>query len=102
MISFLKKLFTKEQINYPMLKEQGAIVIDVRSPQEFAQGHMKGSKNIPVGRIQRHIKELKKKGKPVILCCRSGARAASAAAILKGAGIEAYNGGSWTNVERQY
>ena len=100
MISLFKNLFSRETLDYADLLERGALIIDVRSAAEFAGGHVKGSVNIPLGEIQMHVREVKHEGKPVIACCRSGARSGSATDLLKRAGIEAYNGGSWNEVEK--
>ena len=97
MFSFLKKLFGS-RTDFKALKEAGAIIIDVRSPQEFDRGHIKGSKNIPVNIIQREVNALKKLNKPVITVCQSGARSGMAKSVLKAAGIEVYNGGSWSGL----
>jgi rhodanese-related sulfurtransferase len=78
--------------------QKEAIVIDVRTEQEFAEGHVQGSKNIPLNTIGAQIDAIKKIGKPVITCCRSGARSGSAASILKQNGVDAINGGPWGNV----
>ena len=78
--------------------QNGAVVIDVRTVEEFQEGHVQGSKNIPLNMIGGHIEEIKKLGKPVITCCRSGARSGSAATILKQHGIDAINGGPWGSV----
>ena len=94
MFSFFKKLFGPGT-DYKLLVQNGAVIIDVRSPQEFDNGHIKGSKNIPVNIIQRELNTIKKMGKPIITVCQSGARSGMAKGILKGAGIEVYNGGSW-------
>lgn len=72
------------------LIKAGALLIDVRSPGEFAGGAVPGAKNIPVDQIGGRVAELKV-GKPVVLYCRSGARSGSATATLRAAGIEAYN-----------
>ena len=98
MISFIKKILGFQDLNYAELMERGAIIIDVRTPQEFKQGHVKKSINIPLYDINKSIKKLKQKNKPIITCCRSGARSGNAAATLKSAGIEVYNGGSWNSV----
>ncbi len=79
--------------------DQGAIIIDVRTPQEFQMGHIKQSKNIPLDKIQGSIKKIEKTGKPVITVCRSGARSAQAAAILRSKGIEVMNGGAWNYLQ---
>ena len=74
---------------------EGAVIVDVRTPQEYNEGHIKNSLNIPVHQIEVRISTLKKKNKPVILCCKSGGRAGRAKAILQKNGIKAVNGGSW-------
>jgi rhodanese-related sulfurtransferase len=94
MFNFLKKIFGAGT-DYKALKTAGAIIIDVRSPQEFDRGHIQGSKNIPVNIIQREVNSIKKLNKPVITVCQSGARSSMAKSVLKAAGIEVYNGGSW-------
>jgi len=94
MFSFLKKLFGPG-VDFKALKDNGAIIIDVRSPQEFDNGHIQGSKNIPVNVIQRELNTIKKWGKPIITVCQSGARSGMAKSALKAAGVEVYNGGSW-------
>ena len=77
---------------------KGAVVIDVRTVEEFEEGHVEGSKNIPLNTIGSQIEEIRKMQKPVIACCRSGARSGSAATILKQHGIDAINGGPWGSV----
>jgi len=77
----------------------GAVVIDVRSPQEFAGGHVAGSKNIPLQQVPNQVKQIEKLKKPVILCCASGMRSGQATSFLKNAGIDCINGGSWTQSE---
>ncbi len=94
MFSFIKKLFGPGA-DFKALVQQGALIIDVRTPGEFGGGHIKGSQNIPVDKIATQVEKLKKTGKPIITCCRSGARSGMAAGILKQNGIQAYNGGPW-------
>ena len=79
--------------------EKGAVIIDVRSPGEFAGGHIKGSKNIPLNEIGTKINEIKKQNKPVIACCASGMRSSQATSILKQNGIDAINGGGWQSLQ---
>jgi len=80
----------------------GAVVIDVRNADEFAGGHVEGSKNIPVGAIGHKVNQIKKLKKPVILCCASGMRSGKATDILKREGIDAINGGRWKAVNRYF
>ncbi len=94
MFRFLKNLFGPKA-DFKVLVASGAMIIDVRSPQEFDAGHVKNSKNIPLQTIQKAIPELKKSGKVVITVCRSGSRSGMAKSILKSAGIEVFNGGPW-------
>jgi len=76
-----------------------AIIIDVRSYEEFASGHIKNSKNIPLQIIESKITDIIKLNKPVIVCCKSGMRSAQAASILKRNGIESMNGGGWQSLQ---
>ena len=82
------------------LIRKGALVIDVRTREEFYGGHYPGSENIPLDDILSRLNEIKGKQKPVIAVCRSGARSSAATEILTKAGLRAYNGGAWTNLFR--
>lgn len=95
-MSFFSKLFhSAPPVDYAELVKNGAIIVDVRTPGEFAQGHIKGSVNIPLDTIRNRVSELKNKNKTIITCCRSGARSGTAKSILADAGVECYNGGAW-------
>lgn len=82
-------------------KEKGAVIIDVRSQGEFAGGHIKGAKNIPLNEIENKINDIKKLNKPVIACCASGMRSSQATSILKQNGIDAINGGGWQSLQNK-
>jgi len=88
-------IFGNSQTVLKGLVDNGALIVDVRSPQEFASGHIEGSMNIPLETINSKLAFLKSKEKPVITCCRSGTRSGLAQVSLRAAGVEAYNGGSW-------
>ena len=79
----------------------GAIVIDVRTIQEFQSGHVEGSKNIVLNTIPGKVAEIKAMKKKIIAVCRSGARSGQATAFLSKQGIDIINGGPWQNVARQ-
>ncbi|BDU77348.1 rhodanese-like domain-containing protein [Mesoterricola sediminis] len=80
------------------LRQQGAVVLDVRSPGEFAAGHAPGARNIPLGDLKARLGELDRT-RPVLACCASGMRSGSACAILRRAGFtEVHNLGPWTNL----
>lgn len=87
------------KVDLSAIIQQGATILDVRTPAEFAEGHVKGAVNIPLDQLQRSTSKVPK-GNPVITCCRSGARSGMAEGILRNQGFEAYNGGPWTNVQK--
>lgn len=87
-------------VDHREILAKGALIIDVRTPAEFKQGHVKGSVNIPLNALPGQLKKIQKQNKPVIACCRSGSRSGYAARYLKGAGVEAYNAGTWQRVRR--
>lgn len=99
MFDFVKNLFGPG-VDLKEVLQSGAVILDVRSPGEFQGGHVKGSKNIPLDKVGSQISKIQKWNKPVIACCASGMRSASATNILKQHGITAYNGGSWVSVNR--
>ena len=89
--------FGKNKIKEALLN--GAVIIDVRTANEYDRGRVPGSLNIPVDRISISIERIKALKKPVVLCCASGGRSGSAKQLLKSAGLEeVYNGGSWESV----
>lgn len=81
-----------------IIKEGKGTIIDVRSPEEFRGGNVKGSINIPLQQVPQQMEELKKMKAPLVLCCASGNRSGQAHAFLSQQGIECYNGGSWMDV----
>jgi len=97
---FLANLFGKSGPSIAELLSNGACIIDVRTPQEYIADHGEESRNLPLDSIQSNISTLKKEKCPIITCCVSGMRSGRAVKILKKAGIEAYNGGSWQSVEK--
>ena len=72
-----------------------ALVVDVRSPGEFADGHVAGSINLPLGDFAAQACcVLQQRDAPVILCCVSGARSDMAAQWLRAQGYtQVSNGG---------
>lgn len=79
--------------------QKGAIILDVRTQEEFREGHIKGSKNIALQVLSENIETIKKWNKPIIACCRSGMRSGQATSILKEQGIDCINGGGWQSLE---
>lgn len=102
MIEFLKKLLKRgPALNIEELLSRGAVIVDVRTEREFKSGHAQGSINIPLDKIPKNISRLNK-NKPIITCCASGMRSATATRLLKQHGFaEVYNAGSWMNVRQK-
>ncbi len=61
----------------------GALVLDVRTPDEFKGGHLDGARNIPVQELERRVKEVGDPKTSVVVYCASGMRSASAEQILR-------------------
>jgi rhodanese-related sulfurtransferase len=97
-MGFFSRLFGGSSIDYKTLVNNGASIIDVRTPGEFASGNIKGSINIPLQELDKKMSKLDKR-KPVITCCASGMRSASAKSLLKSKGFEVYNGGGWYSLK---
>lgn len=64
------------------------MLVDVRTPDEYSDGHIRGSINIPLQRISEAEAELPDKSAPIFIYCRSGARSGRAAAVLGGMGYK--------------
>ncbi|MBR7782225.1 rhodanese-like domain-containing protein [Undibacterium luofuense] len=77
------------QIQATQMMNQGkTLVLDVRSAEEFATGHLPKAKNIPLPELAQRIAELEKsRNNVVITVCKSGVRSASAASVLTKAGF---------------
>jgi len=81
--------------------KNGAVVIDVRTAQEYDNGRVPGSINIPVDRIASSIERIRAMNKPIVLCCASGIRSKTAKAILQKQGLKnVFAGGNWEKVLR--
>lgn len=65
----------------------GAKLVDVRSPEEFATGHLPGARNIPVDELASRLQEIGPRNQAVVVYCASAGRSASAARLLAGAGF---------------
>lgn len=80
--------------------ENGAIILDVRTKEEYRGGAVNGSWNIPLQTLGNNVEKIRKEGKPVVTCCRSGMRSAQAQNLLKRHGIDVINGGPWQSVAK--
>ena len=100
MFNFIKSLFNGNDDVAKLVKE-GAVIIDVRTKGEYQAGHIEGSRNISLDNIKKEVAALKDLNTPVVTVCRSGNRSGMAKSILVAAGVDAYNGGAWTNLKKQ-
>ena len=98
-MSFFKKLFgIGPKVDFKDLIKNGGQIIDVRTKQEYQGGHIKGSVDIGLNELSSKMGKLKK-DKPIITCCASGMRSASAKSTLKAGGfVEVHNGGGWMSL----
>ena len=80
--------------------EKGAIVLDVRTKEEWDEGHTASAEHIVLTVIPLEIEQIKSWNKPVIAVCRSGGRSGQAAQFLKQNGVDIINGGPWQNVDK--
>jgi phage shock protein E len=78
------------------------VFVDVRTPQEFAAGHVKGAINIPYDQMQKRWKELAQyRDRPMVVYCRTGHRAGIALSVLEQHDFpKAINGGGLSGLEQ--
>ena len=79
----------------------GAVLLDVRSPQEYREGHIPGSQNVPLQQLDKVEEVTENKDTVLYVYCRSGARSRQAVSLLQAmgytnvrniGGIAAYSG----------
>lgn len=101
MIEFLKKLLGfGPSVDIQALIQNGAKIVDVRTPAEYKDGHIKGSINLPLQTLGSQMNKLKK-DEVIITCCRSGSRSGMARRQLQAAGFtQVYNGGPWNSIKK--
>ena len=89
----------EDPVDYRELLDNGAKIVDVRTPSEYRMGHIKGSVNLPLQELNRKLKKLNK-NQTIITCCASGVRSAQAKSILESNGFkEVYNGKGWARLQ---
>ena len=82
------KRATPQQV-VQMINRGKTVLVDVRTPEEFAGGHLRDAKNIPLADFATRVGELdKSKGKSIVIVCQTGARADKAIALLQKAGFD--------------
>jgi rhodanese-related sulfurtransferase len=79
---------------------RGAVILDVRTPQEYATGHIEGSVNISLGTIRERYTELDT-AQTYITVCSHGLRSVKVQQLLEERGFKhVYNGGAWADLEQ--
>lgn len=101
MLNLLKNLWGgSDNTDLSQAIKDGAYLVDVRTPGEFATGSVKGAVNIPLDKVQAKLAQFKNR-KQIIVFCRSGGRSAQATSILNQHGFtNVINGGTWEKVKR--
>jgi phage shock protein E len=100
MFGLFKKIFgSSDDGQLADVVKNGAYLIDVRTPAEFAAGSVPGAVNIPLDSLPFKWKQLKGKGQ-IVVFCQSGGRSSQAKTILEGNGFSnVTDGGGWRNVQ---
>jgi rhodanese-related sulfurtransferase len=81
------------------LIRRGAVILDVRTPQEYATGHIEGSVNTSLGTLRERYTELDK-SRTYITVCSHGLRSVKVQQLLEERGFKhVYNGGAWADLE---
>ena len=84
-----------------LINDSQTTIVDVRTEEEFSEGNVNGSINIPLNEVTDRMEELKQM-QPLVLCCLSGGRSGQATAFLQAQGCDqVYNGGGWEMVNAQ-
>lgn len=96
MLNWLKNLLKVPDLK--AIASHGALIIDVRTREEYKNGHHPKSVNIPLSELSGKISDLKAKQKTIIACCQSGSRSSMAVSLMRKNGLDAYNAGSWRQI----
>lgn len=90
-MGFLSRLRSRSISPSAAASDEGLLLVDVRTPDEFRSGHAPSARNVPLDGLERHLGEIAAAERPVAFVCRSGARSATAARLARTAGVEARN-----------
>ena len=96
-MSFLSNLFgpsvpklTATEVNEKLKFGKHPLVVDVRQPDEFHQGHIAGARLIPLNELYKRMKDLPR-GREIVCVCASGSRSSSAAKVLAKEGFTVFD-----------
>ena len=86
------EFITPKQAQVLIEKDQNVTLLDVRTVDEFKEGHIRGATLIPVSKLEANLVKLKdSKNKQIVVYCRSGSRSVAASRILKAHGFTPLN-----------
>ena len=89
----IESMFRKHKVVSPtmavtLMNDDSTVVVDVREPSEYAEGHIENSRQIPLDKIEERIYDLESnKNVPIIVTCQSGTRSPLACRKLTGLGF---------------
>ena len=87
---------TQNNPHHRELVSQGALLLDVRTPAEYREGHVPHALNLPVQELPARLHEVGPTERPIVVYCRSGGRSAQAARLLTRAGYSVRDIGPMT------
>jgi rhodanese-related sulfurtransferase len=98
--------FGPEQFDQLRAEQPGTILLDVRTRNEYLQGHIDGSTLVPLDQLHASLKLLAEAEAPIIVICHAGSRAATAATAIRRSGktdVHVLGGGvsSWASHGRK-
>ena len=86
------EFITPQQAQVLIEKDQNVTLLDVRTIDEFKEGHIRGATLIPVSKLEANLDKIKtSKNKQIVVYCRSGSRSVAASRILKSHGFTPLN-----------
>jgi len=101
LFSGCSKVSDKDLLKAREAVKNGAIIVDVRTPEEFREKHVTGAVNLPIEEIMKgHIKNLPK-DKEIVVYCRSGSRSSASAQVLREQGWTVYDVATQSDWERE-
>ena len=75
------------------VNREKAVIIDLRDAKEFREGHISGSRNIPLSSLKNHLEELREIKEPVVMVCKMGQTSGSAVQQVGGPNLYRLQGG---------
>lgn len=101
-VFFIYRMFATSTDDHTLenILAKNHVILDVRTPEEFSRGHIKGSINLPLGDLEKGTTIPLDHSRPILTCCSHGVRSIQAAELLQAHGYKnAINGGAWTNLQ---